>query len=95
MIWTGTNYVAALIIVPPADAFAIHAAIPGSRPDGQGGFVIPCDTDAVVAFTFSGQSFAIDPRDLPFIPLNGNDPTGECQSGICKSASICCLTNEG
>lgn len=75
----------ALIIMPEADAIALHSAIPGTRSDGQGGFIIPCNTNASVAFTFSGQSFAIDPRDLPFIPLDPNDPTGDCQSGICKS----------
>lgn len=70
--------------MPEADAAVLHAAIPGARSDGQGGFIIPCNTNAVVAFTFSGQSFAIDSRDLPFVPINGNDPNGDCQSGICE-----------
>lgn len=75
---TGTT----LMIVPPNDAAAIHAQIPGSQSDGQGGFLIPCTTTSSVALTFGGTSFAIDPRDLLFAPVNANDPTGTCQSGI-------------
>lgn len=75
---TGTT----LIIAPPADAAAVHAAIPGSASDGQGGFTIPCTSTAQVALTFTGQDFAIDPRDLLFAPVNPNDPTGDCVSGI-------------
>ncbi|KAF8699264.1 Acid protease, partial [Rhizoctonia solani] len=75
---TGTS----LIIAPPADAQALHAQIPGSKSDGQGGFTIPCTTDAQVAFTMGGQSFAIDPRDLLFVPVNQNNLQGDCVSGI-------------
>lgn len=75
---TGTT----LIIAPPADAAAVHAAIPGSASDGQGGFTIPCTTSSQVALTFGGQSFAIDPRDLLFAPVDQNNPTGDCVSGI-------------
>lgn len=31
-----------LIVAPQNDAEAIHAAIPGSSSDGQGGYIIPC-----------------------------------------------------
>ncbi|CAE6462297.1 unnamed protein product [Rhizoctonia solani] len=75
---TGTS----LIIAPPADAQALHAQIPGAKSDGQGGFTIPCTTDAQVAFTMGGQSFAIDPRDLLFVPVNQNNLQGDCVSGI-------------
>lgn len=75
---TGTT----LIIAPPSDAAAVHAAIPGAQSDGQGGFTIPCTTTASVALTFGGQSFAIDTRDLLFAPVNANDLTGDCVSGI-------------
>ncbi|CEL55573.1 hypothetical protein RSOLAG1IB_01585 [Rhizoctonia solani AG-1 IB] len=75
---TGTS----LIIAPPADAQALHAQIPGSKSDGQGGFTIPCTTDAQIAFTMGGQSFAIDPRDLLFVPVNQNNLQGDCVSGI-------------
>ena len=73
---TGTT----LIVAPPADAAAVHAAIPGAQSDGQGGFVIPCDTTTSVALSFGGASFAIDPRDLIFAAA---DNTGtNCVSGI-------------
>ncbi|KAF9490810.1 acid protease [Pleurotus eryngii] len=75
---TGTT----LIIAPAADALAIHQQIAGAQSDGQGGFVIPCTTTASVALTFGQTSFAIDPRDLAFAPLDPNDPTGDCVSGI-------------
>ena len=75
---TGTS----LIIAPPADATALHAQIPGAKSDGQGGFTIPCTTDAQVAFSMGGQNFVIDPRDLLFVPLNQNDLKGDCVSGI-------------
>lgn len=75
---TGTT----LIIAPEADAAAVHQAIPGAKSDGQGGFTIPCTTTASVALTFGGQDFAIDPRDLLFAPVDPNDLTGDCVSGI-------------
>ncbi|KAH7341636.1 aspartic peptidase domain-containing protein [Rhizoctonia solani] len=75
---TGTS----LIIAPPADAQALHAQIPGAKSDGQGGFTIPCTTDAQIAFTMGGNSFAIDPRDLLFVPVNQNNLQGDCVSGI-------------
>lgn len=75
---TGTT----LVIAPPADAAAVHAAIPGAQSDGQGGFTIPCTTTASVALSFSGQSFAIDTRDLLFAPVDPTDLTGDCVSGI-------------
>lgn len=75
---TGTS----LIIAPPADATALHQQIPGAKSDGQGGFTIPCTTDAVVSFKMGTQDFAIDSRDLLFVPVNQNDLTGDCVSGI-------------
>ena len=75
---TGTT----LIIAPDSDAAAVHAAIPGAQSDGQGGFTIPCTTTASVALSFGGTSFAIDTRDLLFAPVDPNDLTGDCVSGI-------------
>ncbi|KAI0635714.1 acid protease [Trametes polyzona] len=73
---TGTT----LIVAPDADAAAVHAAIPGAQSDGQGGFTIPCDTNATVALSFGGQAFAIDTRDLIFAQV---DAAGQdCVSGI-------------
>lgn len=75
---TGTT----LVIAPDADAAAVHQAIPGAQSDGQGGFTIPCTTNASVALTFGGQQFAIDTRDLLFAPVDPNNLTGDCVSGI-------------
>lgn len=75
---TGTT----LIIAPTADAEAVHAQIPGAQSDGQGGFTIPCTSTAQLALSFGGQVFQVDPRDLLFSPVNPNDPTGDCVSGI-------------
>jgi hypothetical protein len=75
---TGTT----LIIAPPNDALAVHNAIPGAKSDGNGGFTVPCTTNASVALTFGGTSFAIDPRDIATSPVNANNPTGDCVSGI-------------
>jgi len=75
---TGTT----LIVAPPADANAVHAAIPGSKTDGQGGFTIPCTTSVSLALTFGGQAFKIEPEDLLFTPVDPTDLTGDCISGI-------------
>ena len=75
---TGTT----LIIAPQADADTVHEAIPGAQSDGQGGYTIPCTTNTSIALTFGGHAFAIDPQDLLFAPVDPNDLTGECVSGI-------------
>lgn len=74
---TGTT----LILAPPADAAALHAQIPGSKSDGQGGYIIPCTTNSVVSMTFGGKSFDINTSDLLFAPLT-NDLQGDCASSI-------------
>ncbi|PIL35762.1 transporter [Ganoderma sinense ZZ0214-1] len=73
---TGTT----LIVAPPADATAVHQLIAGAQDDGQGGFTIPCDTNASVALSFGGQQFAIDTRDLVFAQADNTGTT--CISGI-------------
>jgi len=75
---TGTT----LIIAPADDAAAVHKLIQGAQSDGQGGFTVPCTTKASVALSFGGTTFAIDPRDIAVQPVNPNDPTGDCVSGI-------------
>ncbi|KAF8150776.1 aspartic peptidase A1 [Crassisporium funariophilum] len=75
---TGTT----LMVVPAADAAVLHQNIEGAKSDGQGGFTVPCTTTASIALTFGGQSFAIDPRDIAFQPVDATDPTGDCVSGI-------------
>ena len=75
---TGTT----LLLLPQADAAAVHAMIPGSRSDGQGGFIIPCTNGAVVSLNFGGQAFDINPVDILFAPVDPNDLQGDCNSGI-------------
>jgi len=75
---TGTT----VVIAPPQDAAAVHQGIAGAQSDGQGGFTVPCTTTDSVALTFGGTSFAIDPRDLAQAPVDPQDPTGDCTSGI-------------
>ena len=75
---TGTT----LLALPQADAEAIHKSIPGAVENRDGTFTIPCTTNASVALTFGGQSFAIDPRDIVFAAVDPNNPTGNCISGI-------------
>jgi len=71
---TGTT----LIVAPAADAAKLHSLIPGAEPDGQGGFIIPCDTTTQVALKFGNNLFTIDPRDLALQPSS----QGNCNSGI-------------
>ncbi|KAG8742788.1 hypothetical protein FRC10_000898 [Ceratobasidium sp. 414] len=75
---TGTS----LITAPPADALALHQQIPGAKSDGNGGFTIPCTTDAQVSFKMGAQDFLIDPRDLLFVPVDQSNLQGDCVSGI-------------
>lgn len=72
---TGTT----LMIVPPADATAVHSSIPGAQSDGQGGFQLPCKGNTTVAVAFGGRSFAIQYRDIA-VELDPRSNT--CQSGI-------------
>jgi len=75
---TGTT----LIIAPSQDAAAVHKLIKGAKSDGQGGFTIPCTTTDSVALTFGNTPFAIDARDLAQSPIDPQNPTGDCTSGI-------------
>ena len=78
---TGTT----LLVVPEADADAIHAGIPGAK-NISSGHLIPCTTTAVVAFTIGGQKFAMSPLDLLFAPVDENNLTGDCFSSITPGA---------
>jgi hypothetical protein len=74
---TGTT----LVVVPAADAQVIHKSIAGAK-EVNGAFTVPCTTNSSLALTFGKQSFAIDARDLTFTPVDPNNPTGDCISGI-------------
>ncbi|KAG1734138.1 acid protease [Suillus lakei] len=73
---TGTT----LIIAPPADTLAIMTMLGGQCDTQQ--CTIPCTSNASVALSFGNASFAIDPRDMALLPVDVNDPTGDCTAGI-------------
>jgi hypothetical protein len=75
---TGTT----ALIVPEADALAIHQSIPGANEIGNGAFTVPCTTNSSLALTFGQQSFTIDPRDIAALPLDENNLKGDCASRI-------------
>lgn len=83
-VWIGTS----LLQVSPADAQIIHNLIKGTKPDGHGGFTVPCTLQDKLALTIGGQAFSIDPRDLAVTPVNANDPQGDCTSGVSSSTGI-------
>ena len=69
---TGTSYV----LMPPTDAEALHALIPGSVANGEY-YNIPCTATADVQFTFSDVAYSVSPKDYI------GKPTGNlCTSNI-------------
>ncbi|KAH7389703.1 rhizopuspepsin-1 precursor [Phaeosphaeria sp. MPI-PUGE-AT-0046c] len=68
---TGTSF----ILTPPLDAQALHANIPGHKQDGET-FSVPCDTRAVMQFTFNKQVYNISTADWR---------GGKLDSGLCRS----------
>ncbi|KAF9237611.1 acid protease [Melanogaster broomeanus] len=66
---TGTT----LILVPPQDAQQVMQGLGGT-----------CDTqhNASLALSFGNASFSIDPRDIAVLPVDLNNPTGDCTAGI-------------
>ena len=75
---TGTT----LMVLPQADAEAILSGVDGAESDGQGGFVVPCDTTASLALTFGGQEFTIEPTDFAIQPVSGASANNLCTCGI-------------
>jgi hypothetical protein len=74
------------MLLPQSDAVLIHQNIPGAQSDGQGGFLVPCTTNASVALTYGGQLFTIDPRDIARQAVN--DSEGFCVSGISTDPEV-------
>jgi cathepsin D len=72
---TGTTY----IFLPPNDASALHALIPGSTAASDE-FVIPCSTNTTVQFTFSGVSYSVSPQD--YVGTATNSSGTSCYSNI-------------
>jgi hypothetical protein len=70
---TGTSY----ILMPPADALALHSKIAGYAQDGET-FSVPCDTASALAFVFGPQSYNISTADW----VGGKLASGLCQSKI-------------
>ncbi|KAJ7671632.1 acid protease [Mycena polygramma] len=66
------------LLVPPNDAAAIHAKIPGAFKQGDQ-YRVPCNTTARVALKFGGKSFALNLKDLT--GSDGN-ASGDCGSGV-------------
>lgn len=72
---TGTSYV----LIPPNDAATLHSLISGSSPSGEN-FIVPCNSTALVQFTFSGVTYNVSPKDYVGNPT---DKSGEkCWSTI-------------
>lgn len=71
---TGTSY----ILMPLADAAAVHAKLTGSSNLGES-FYVPCDITLPIQFTFSGVIYNVLPKDYVGKP----DKTGKkCASNI-------------
>jgi cathepsin D len=66
---TGTSY----SLLPPKDAAAVHALIPGSKQVSDENYILPCDSTADVQFTFSGKSYPMSPKDYIGARLEGGD----------------------
>lgn len=75
-----------LLVGPTADVKAIHGAIPGSKSTNGVDWTIPCTTTSVLSLNFGGQDWPIDARDLVFLPVDPNNPKGDCISAISGTA---------
>lgn len=81
---TGTS----LIIAPQDAADAIHHAIDGAKPDGNGGYTLPCTTKATLSFKFAGTTFKMDSRDLLFAPKDSSNLQGTCVSAVSTGSTM-------
>ncbi|KAK5073924.1 hypothetical protein LTR64_006936 [Lithohypha guttulata] len=72
---TGTSF----ILLPPADAQAMHKLIPGSAASGES-FTVPCNTGANLEVKINGKLYQISPRDYVGKPVQGS--TTICGSNI-------------
>lgn len=70
---SGTSF----IFVPETDATAIHDLIPGSSKKGQENYVVPCDTDTAIWFSFGDKKYNISAADWV-----GEETDGGCSSNI-------------
>lgn len=77
---TGTSFV----ILPPGDAAILHGKVDGAVQYGEY-FNIPCKTDTTIAFTFSGKSYSISPKDYVG---DTNSTSGLCVSNILAHVAL-------
>ncbi|KAF2127427.1 acid protease [Dothidotthia symphoricarpi CBS 119687] len=70
---TGTSFV----LMPPADALAIHTQITGYKQSGET-FSVPCDTKAVIQVSFNQKAYNISTEDW----LGDKLDSGLCRSNI-------------
>ncbi|KAL4921223.1 aspartic peptidase domain-containing protein [Aspergillus aurantiobrunneus] len=66
---TGTSY----SLIPPKDAEALHALIPGSKQLSDENYVVPCDSTATIQFIFSGVGYTMSPKDYIGDSLESGD----------------------
>ncbi|KAI1781150.1 acid protease [Hypoxylon cercidicola] len=72
---TGTTFV----FGPPDDVEALYKLVPGSKSTDNGQtYTVPCDSDATVAFAFSGQTWTASSKDFTSAP-NGD---GTCFGNV-------------
>lgn len=72
---TGTTFV----FGPPDDVAALYKLVPGSKSTDNGQtYTVPCDSDATVAFSFSGQTWSASAKDFTSAP-NGD---GTCFGNV-------------
>ncbi|TFY61132.1 hypothetical protein EVG20_g7166, partial [Dentipellis fragilis] len=67
------------ILMSVTEADTLNEKIPGARQVSPGEWIIPCNTQAVLALTIGGVVWRVDPRDLAFQPV---DSPGLCKSNI-------------
>ncbi|KAI0181348.1 acid protease [Hypoxylon sp. FL1284] len=72
---TGTTFA----FGPPDDVKALYKLVPGSKSTDNGQtYTVPCDSDATVGFSFSGQTWSVSAKDFASAP-NGD---GTCFGNI-------------
>ena len=71
---TGTTF----IFGPEKLVEAFHSVIPGAKSSNGMSYHVPCDSDAPLTFSFSGQAFEVSPKDW-ISPPNSD---GSCTSNI-------------
>jgi hypothetical protein len=73
---TGTSF----ILIPEQDALAIHSKIDGFEQDGET-FFVPCETRAVVQFSFNNKVYNISTADW-IGDKDGDEADALCRSNI-------------